>query len=271
MIDGTGTWVDVLAVDVGGQESIRVRRYRQAPEQRMAINSAQSPDGALTFDDVKEATGKVRKVSPAVIEAALMATRAHIDLNSRRLLDLDRAGVPASVIDWMVALAYPDHFVVDRSYQGGVTSSFALSSASSSYFQYLSGSLYPYDQYDIYYPYSAYYYSPFAYPYIVPSFSSENASGGSSPTVAAGEGRVINGVGYVRLRPREASGSDGSGGGQSSSGSSTRDASSGPETSSGRSSSGSSGSSESSGGATSGGYSSGSSSGDGGGRTAQPR
>ena len=265
MIDGSGTWVDVQAVDVGGQESIRVRRYRQAPEQRMEINSAQSPDGALTFDDVKEATGKVRKVSPAVIEAALMATRAHIDLNSQRLLDLDRAGVPASVIDWMVALAYPDHFVVERRYQSGVTSSVALSSASSSYFQYLSGSLYPFD-YDIY-PYGAYYYSPFAYPYIVPSFGSGNPSDGSSPTVAAGEGRVINGVGYVRLRPREASGSEGSGGGQSSNGStSTRDASSGSATSSG-----SSGSSESSGGATSGGYSSGSSSGDGGGRTAQPR
>jgi len=271
MIDGTGTWVDVQAVDVGGQESIRVRRYRQAPEQRAAMNPALSPDGALTFDDVKEASGKVRKVSPAVIEAALMATRARIDLNSRRLLDLNRAGVPASVIDWMVALAYPDHFVVDRRYQGGATSSFALSSASSSYFQYLSGSLYPYDQYDIY-PYNAYYYSPFAYPYIVPTFVSGDASGGSSPTVAAGEGRLINGVGYVRLRQREASGSEGSDGGQNGSGSiSTRGSSSDSATSFGSSSSGSSGSSDSSGGATSGGYSSGSSSGDGGGRTAQPR
>jgi hypothetical protein len=282
MIDGSGTWVDVQAVDIGGQESIRVRRYRQAPEQRVATNSPRSSAAALTLDDVKEATGTVGKVSPGVIEAALMATGARFDLNSRRLIDLDRAGVPAPVIDWMIALAYPDHFVVDREYQGrGVSGSFAdafgdpflaPSSASSRYSPYFFGSLYgiyPYDQYGIY-PYGAYYYSPFAYSYLVRSFGSDvsgglsgNASGGASPT---GEGRVINGIGYVRIRPREASG--GGSGGQSSRGSSNTDAgSSGLSTSSASSGS----STESSGGATSGGYSSGSSSGDGGGRTAQPR
>ena len=271
MIDGSGTWVDVQAVEVGGQESIRVRRYRQSPEQRLA--TPESSYSGLTLDDVKEAAGKAGKVSPAVMEAALIATRARFDLNSHRLIDLDRAGVPASVIDWMVALAYPDHFVVDREYPRGGTGSFAstfgdpfLPPLGASYSSpYFFGSLYPYDEYGIY-PYGAYYYSPFAYPYSVLTFGSD-VSGGVPASAAAGEGRVINGVGYVRVRPREASSSNGSGGGQSSSGSiSTRDASSGPATSSG-----SSGSSESSGGATSGGYSSGSSSGDGGGRTAQPR
>jgi len=283
MIDGSGTWVDVQAVNVGEQERIRVRRYRQAPERRVATNSSRSSDAALTLDDVKEATGKVGKVSPGVIEAALMATGARFDLNSRRLIDLDRAGVPAPVIDWMIALTYPDHFVVDREYQGrGVSGSFADPfgdpflapwSPSYGYSPYFFGSLYPYDQYGIY-PYGAYYYSPFAYSYSERSFGfdasgglSGNASGGSSSTTAAGEGRVINGVGYVRIRPREASGSEGSGGRQSS-----RGATNTGDVSSGSTSSGSSGSStESSGGATSGGYSSGSSSGDGGGRTAQPR
>lgn len=299
MIDGSGTWVDVQAVDVGGQESVRVRRYRPAAEPRAATNSPRLADAPLTLDDVKEATGKVRKVSPAVIEAALMATGARFDLNSRRLTDLDRAGVPASVIDWMIALAYPDRFVVDREYRGrGASGSLADTfgdpflaplNASDRYSPYFVGSLYgiyPYDQYGIYpygqygiypygqngiYPYGAYYYSPFAYPYAVYSFGSDvaggssgNASGGSSN----GEGRVINGVGYVRIRPREASVGQSSGGGQSGGGSTnTSDVSSGLSTSSG----GSGSSTESSGGVSSGGYSSGSSSGDGGGRTAQPR
>ncbi len=265
MIDGSGTWVDVQAVDVGGQESIRVRRYRQVPEQRLATASAQSSAAALTLDDVKEATGKVGKVSPAVIDAALMATGARFDLNSRRLIELDRAGVPASVIDWMIALAYPDHFVVDRQYSRGVAGSFAdtygdpffAPSYSSPYF---FGSLYPYDQYGLY-PYGAYYYSPFAYSYFVPSFG----SGASSSSVAGGDGRVINGIGYVRIRPREASGSEGSGGRQSGGGSTNTSSGLGTSSESSGSSTGSSGS------ATSGGYSSGSSSGDGGGRTAQPR
>lgn len=280
MIDGSGTWVDVQAVDVGGHESIRVRRYRQSPEQRVATNGPRSSAG-LTLDDVMEATGKVGKVSPAVMEAALIATGARFDLNSRRLIDLDRAGVPPSVIDWMVALAYPNHFVVDREYPRGGLGSFAstfgdpflppLSAAYSS--PYFFGSLYPYDEYGLY-PFGAYYYSPFAYPYSVLTFGSDvsggvpgNANGVPSPA-PAGDGRVINGVGYVRIRPREASGSEGSGRVQSSGASTDAGAgSSGFSTSSGSSGS----STESSGGATSGGYSSGSSSGDGGGRTAQPR
>jgi len=278
MIDGTGTWVDVQAVEVGGHESIRVRRYRQSSEQQVAATGPRSSTG-LTLDDVMEATGKAGKVSPAVMEAALIASAARFDLNSRRLIDLDRAGVPASVIDWMVALAYPDHFVVDREYPRGGTGSFAstfadpflppLSAAYSS--PYFFGSLYPYDDYGIY-PYGAYYYSPFAYPYSVLTFGSDvtvpgSANGVPSPA-PSGDGRVINGVGYVRIRPREATVIEGSGRVQGSGGSTdTNTGSSGVSTSSGSSGS----SSESSGGATSGGYSSGSSSGDGGGRTAQPR
>jgi hypothetical protein len=297
MIDGNGTWVDVQAVDVGGRESTRVRRYRQAPEQRVASSPVQSSAAALTLDDVKEATGKAGKVSPAVVEAALMATGARLALNSQRLIDLDDAGVPASVIDWMIALAYPDHFVVEREYPGSATGTFAGPfgdsffapwSAPYRYAPYFYGSLYPFSTYPygfypygLYgiYPYDAYYYSPFAYPYSVRSFGSyvsaggsASPTGGSSPRVTEGDARVINGVGYVRIRPREASdNADAGGGGQSRSGmTSTRAVSSGRSTSS----EGSSSSTGSSGGASSGGsggYSGGSSSSSSGGRTAEPR
>ena len=296
LINGDGTWVDVQAVDVGGRESIRVRRYRQAPEARVANTPARSSAAALTIDDVKEATGKVGKVSPAVIEAALMATGARFDLNSRRLIDLDDAGVPASVIDWMIALAYPDHFVVERESPGGLTGTFAGPfgdsffapwSAPYRYAPYFYGSLYPFSAYPYgfypydpfgFYPYDAYYYSPFAYSYPVRSFGSYVSAGGSASAGSGsslrgtdGDARVINGVGYVRIRPREASdNADSGGGGQSGSGlTGTRAVSSGRSTAS----EGSGSSSGSSGGASSGGsggYSGGSSS-SGSGRTAQPR
>ena len=115
MIARNGIWVDVQVVEIAGRESIRVRRYRRAPDQR-AAPIAPRPGAPLTLDEVKEASGKV---SPRAVEAALIATNARFDLNSRRLIDLDDAGVPDTVIDVMVALSYPERFVVERASAGG--------------------------------------------------------------------------------------------------------------------------------------------------------
>jgi hypothetical protein len=284
MIAGSGIWVDVQVVETGGRESIRVRRYRRAPDQRDAPTAAGTP---LTIDDVKEVSGKV---SPSAVEAALIATNARFDLNSRRLIDLDDAGVTDNVIDLMVALSYPGRFVVERANTGGTGSSGSFGSffdpfgasylgsgpwsAAYSYSPYFYGSLmYPYGAY----LYDAYYYSPFAYSYsgrdglqYVPgSGLATGGGGGSGSGTVDNGGRAVNGVGYTRVRPREATAEDtpirARQGGNTSNGGVS--AAGGDSTSSG-SSSGSSGGS--SGGATSGGFTSGSSSGDTG-RTAQPR
>ena len=280
---GNGIWVDVQVVGISGRESIRVRRYRRAPDQRAAAIAPRF-GAPLTIDDVKEASGKV---SPSAVEAALIATNARFDLNSRRLINLDDAGVPDSVIDLMVALSYPERFVVERASTGGTGSlgsffdPFGASyfgsgpwDAAYSYSPFFYGSLmYPYGAS----LYDAYYYSPFAYSYLgrdglqyVPGVGFVTVDGGGSATSAPDNGgRAINGVGYARVRPREVSAEDTAGltrqGGNASGGNvSTAGIDS---TSSGSSSSSSSGSS---GGATSGGFSSGSSSSDTG-RTAQPR
>ncbi len=276
MIAGNGIWVDVQVVEIAGRESIRVRRYRRAPDQRGAATASRF-GAPLTIDDVKEASGKV---SGSAVEAALIATNARFDLNSRRLIDLDDAGVPDNVIDVMVALSYPERFVVERANTGGTGSFFdpagnsyfgsSLFSAAYSDWPYFYGSLmYPYgaDLYD------AYYYSPFAYSYsgrdgslYLPGGGFGTADGGGSGTRAPDNGgRAINGVGYARVRPREATAED-TGGGARQNG----NASSGSTSTAGSDTSSSSSSSGSSGGATSGGFTSGSSSGDTG-RTAQPR
>lgn len=278
VIAGNGIWVDVQVVEISGRESIRVRRYRRAPDQRAAAIAPRF-GAPLTIDDVKEASGKV---SPSAVEAALIATNARFDLNSRRLINLDDAGVPDSVIDLMVALSYPGRFVVERANTGGAgsfgsffdpfdASYFGSGNAAYSYSPYFYGSLmYPYGAY----LYDAYYYSPFAYSYsgrdgsqFVPGVGFVTLDGGGSATSAPDNGgRAINGVGYARVRPREATAEETGGlvrqGGNTLSGNGSPAGS--DSTSSGSSSGGSSG------GASSGGFTSGSSSGDTG-RTAQPR
>ena len=262
-----GVWVDVQVIGIAGRETVRVRRYHRAPDQRSAAVSFQF-GAPLTLEDVKEAS---TKVSPRAVEAALVATRARFDLNSRRLIDLANARVPSTVIDLMIALSYPERFVVERTGGGGTGSFFdpyvgSLFSAEYAYSPYFYGSFY-----DLYDPYGAYFYTPFSYSYsgrgvidyYLPGVGGVIAGGGGAATPADNGGRVVNGVGYVRVRPREATADNTTGRPRQG-----NNAAAGGDSASSGSYSGSS--AGSSGGASSGGYSGGSSSSDTG-RTAQPR
>jgi hypothetical protein len=260
-----GTWTDVQSVEIGGRESFRVRKYR-----RDGVTSAPRLTAtALTIDDVIEASAKV---SPRAIEAALVETRASFNLSSKQLLEMYDARVPATVVDLMVALSYPDRFVIERSASVDraqvpiVDDPFLLGWA----FGYPVWS----DVYGFYSPlygaFSPYYYSPFAYPYIhgynpyyygggcCYTINDGGGGGGGVPARPSGLGRVVDGQGYTRVRPRESEpaspgGSPGASGG-----------------SGGGSSSSSGGGSSGGGSVSSSGFSSGGGGGDGG-RTAQPR
>jgi hypothetical protein len=266
MLGADGKWTDVQSVDIGGRESFRVRQYRRANDTRIAS----APSGsALTLDDVKEAS---TKVSPRAIEAALVETRASFNLTSKRLLELQAAGVPASVVDLMVALSYPDRFVVERSASVDrarapiIDDPFMLGWA----FGYPIWS----DVYGLYSPlygaFSPYYYSPFAYPYYRPYYGygygygyvidPGGGGGGAIPDQPSGRGRVVDGQGYTRVRLRESEPVATRNGGGSTA--SSTGGGGGASSSSGGSSGGSS--------ASPAGFSSGGG-GDGGGRTAQPR
>jgi hypothetical protein len=267
------TWLDIQAVDVSGQETVRIRRYRRA---EAAARSAVGRAPALTLDEVREAAPKV---SPRALEAALVETRASFPLSSDRLIALDEAGVAPQVIDLIVALSYPDRFIVERPAR-------ADAAPATPFFGdpfFLGGAFgYPWwsDWYGFYSPlyggYSHYYYSPYSYSYLRtydPRYFGSSGivldGGGWSPGAQpSGAGRVVDGLGYTRVRPREAESSAASTGtflgGASSRGSSGGSGGGGTVSSQGFSSGGSS--SSSSGGGGSGGGDSG-----GGGRTAQPR
>lgn len=278
MITGGGIWIDIQGIAIAGRENIRVRRYRRAnggaaaATRRATALAPRLGAAGFTIEDVKEASARL---SPRVMEAALVETNAGFDLNSRMLVDLDGAGVADSVIDTMVALSYPRHFIVER--PAGLSSgTFPGLDVDDIWWGAWPFPYYPsyWGRYDLYSPalYSPYLYSPFGYAYwgsyggfdpygayyfpgagFVPINidASENGGGG---------GRAVNGVGYTRIRKAEAEPTE--------TGRRTGDstASSGTSSTRGDSSTSSSGSS----GVSSSGFSSGSSSGDTG-RTAQPR
>lgn len=271
ILGANGTWTDIQAVDISGQQTVRVRNYRRLSEVAQ-IGARLTHATPLTLDDVKEASGKV---SARALEAALVETGSSFDLSGKDLIALQDASVPGSVTDLIIALSYPDRFVVERRARADVAPATALYDD-----PFFAGWAFGYPMWwdygfysPLYGPYSPYFYSPFySYlPWYDPRYfyggggfviigdgngSGGGGGGGGGQPAPSGRGRVIDGVGYTRVRPREAEPTpNGSPGSVGSSGG-------------GSSSSGGGGG----GGVSSQGFSSGGSGGgDGGGRTAQPR
>ena len=255
LLGPNGTWLDIQAIESATGQSVRVRRYVRASGGQ--VPAATVVASRLGLDDIKEAHAKI---PPRALEAALVETNSGFDLTSERVLDLDAAGVSDSVIDLLVALSYPERFVVERR-SGG--------SGGSTFFNDPFGVGWAFGYpvwYDDYY-YSPYYSSPFAYggqrfyaPYGI-------VGGGvivPAEAQPSGLGRVVDGQGYTRIREREAANAEP----VSASGTRSTASTSGPSGGGGSSSSGTA----SSGGGDSGGGSSGSSGGGGDtGRTAVPR
>ncbi len=275
LLVANGSWLDVQSVTINSRSSVRIRRYRRAADQPNAAARSLAAT-RLTLDDVKEAA---TKVSAQALEAALIETNSTFGLTGKALLDLDKAGVPDSVVDLMVALTFPQAFTVERAsrddrvtpfdaypFSGGWAPGYPL-------WPYGYGSYFGYGFSDYYW--SPYYYSPFGYSYLgsyPPYYGSPIVIVDPSPpgtgAPPSGPGRVVNGLGYTRIAPRDASGdaASASSGGSSRSGGGARVTSQGFTSGDSSSGSGSSSSGSSSGG------SSGSSSGDGGGgRTAVDR
>jgi hypothetical protein len=314
-----GHWVDAQATVIDGNADVRLRRYRRTSDSY--AGPAGMTTAPLSIEDIIEASAKVQSEA---LEAALDEANARFALNSRVLTQLADNGVSPNVIDLLVAQAYPEKFEVQRSGYPSTSnygSSYGTASMGSSSI-YMGSTIYPSPMYDPFYS-SYYYYSPFAYPYYWgPSYSYRGylspfyrnyynnyyyglgggggyygggsvgrPSGGNAqpgdPDSRGGDGVVVNGRGYTRVRPAGSSNTS-SGTGESatptsrtnSTGRGVRSAGSrdsGSSSSSTPSSSSSSGSSSSgsssSSSPSSGGYSSGGGgdSGGGGGRTAQPR
>lgn len=200
------TWIDVQMVEARGSRSVRVRRYGLSREQQR-LARATTPDGPepmdrWTLDEVKEAA---RHVAPEVLQAALVEVGAKLPLSARRLVELDAAGVPGPVVDVMVALSFPEKFVIDKptgsNYGGGYTGGWGG----------FGGPLDPWlvgsdlAWLSLYAPFGYQYYGYYDPRYgpgwgnwvgVVPPIA-------GSPVPEDANGRVVNGLGYTRVRPRD--------------------------------------------------------------------
>jgi hypothetical protein len=254
-------WLDIQLIESNGRKSMRVRRYRpvvdrKAPVPSTARDLAAMPlGGRLTLAEIKEASPKV---APEVLQAAVLELGSGgYDLNAQRLIELDDAGVPDSVIDLMVGMSFPRKFVVERAVPTTGPGAFGDYEGMWGPF-----AMWPYYAHPMYY---SSYYSPFGYynwGYYDPYYYyppgvviiNPGPGGGVSPQ-PVGDGRVVDGQGYTRVRPNvpDAPARAGNGGGWGSNGA----------TSSG------SGGSNSGGSVSTGGYSGGGASG--GDRVAVPR
>ncbi len=201
LIGTNGVWVDVRAVESATFNALQVNRYRRVGAQP-DTSHRRAP---LSLDAVTQAYASV---SPRALEAALVETRPVFPLTGRRVLDLADAGLPPGLIDLIVALSFPDRFIVERHTSGNVgpallqVSGSGAGRAGSVGQPLLLG-------------------SPFSYAFT--SFDGwwmgtaaewwggtgtiatapVTGTGASRPS---GAGRVVNDLGYTRVQPRDADG-----------------------------------------------------------------
>jgi hypothetical protein len=192
------TWVDIQVVIVEGERELMVRRFNfdavasrailtdgEGADLLLAARSARTAAAALVdTDDVIEAAAVV---DAAAVEALLLETNAAFAMDVHALIALADADVPDEVIDLMVALSFPDYFLVNED-----------PSASDQ----RGGFAYPVRYYGYWTPAFA----PFGWGYsYYPYYSTYPGYGGGGPGVIypPGYGRyggkVVSGRGYARV------------------------------------------------------------------------
>ena len=274
------TWIDIQGIAIDDRRHLEIRRYRPAPADdepeaplpatpRELRDARQAIAGPLTLAAVREA---VARADSHVVEALLTESQPRLSLDSRTLVELDDAGVDGGVIDLLVALAYPDRFVVERRTSGGGGWGSGWGGFGGAYAPIYYGSA----AYGMYAPwgYGGYWYDPYWSRYGYGYRPGGIGARGDAPEPVS-QTRAVEGLGFTRVQPRSAVARGDSGDGSPSGGATPRTAnprggSSGGTSSGGWSGGGSSGGTR----VTSGGFTrsgGGSSSGGGGGRSGGSR
>lgn len=117
-------WLDAQSLGTNGERVPRVLRYRPAPGSSwpagflLPFDRAGAVDEArvvasrrLSLADVEEAASHV---DHEALAAFLLERNQEFDVTASNLVALQDAGVPADVIDAVVAVSYPTRFAIDR-------------------------------------------------------------------------------------------------------------------------------------------------------------
>lgn len=209
-----GDWIDVEGLAAGTQEAVRAVRYRAVsstagiPAEISAALEGQtftSGTARMTASMPAQADAVVeaaRRVGPGVVEAWLAegGQGFAMELDARRLVELQEAGVPERVIDMMVALTYPEKFAISPSGRPGERRDESVGGAGSGGFP---GYGWGYDPFG--YGYGSYYgsgYGRYGYgsgygygryydrPVVIVRQPEEDETAGRT------RGRMVNGTGY---------------------------------------------------------------------------
>lgn len=212
LLSSSSVWVDIQVVDIGTRQLVEVRRYNPVTATQQARWLGSEDALGVDWADIRQARREAaqpvnirdleeasQKTSARVVETLLLETEPRLPLDSQALIALDDAGINSGVIDLLVGLSYPDHFVVERRDRGGSWSSNTYSGFGGYHDPMWYDSFYPYYVTPLgYYSYRRGY-SPYAYGFgatpfvIVPTTSRDDEPAG---------GRAINDRGYTRVTPR---------------------------------------------------------------------
>ncbi|NKB88794.1 MAG: hypothetical protein GKS06_11305 [Acidobacteria bacterium] len=192
-------WLDIQVVRVGQERELMVRRFRFDPVASRALwqdtgdvdlaarTARTGAASVVTEEDVIEATGVV---DTAAIEAWLIESDASFALDASRLMALANADVAPELIDLMVALSFPDYFVVNEdpeAARGPAAYGYPVS-----FYGYYSPAFAPFGW--GYYPWYS------GYPgYGYPGYGNPGRPGVILPGSPRYGGRVVNGKGYARV------------------------------------------------------------------------
>jgi hypothetical protein len=195
MVPGS-TWADIQMIASGYRKELVIRRYRRADREAEEAGLADaleepwtSPASPLTLEDIIEAS---RDVDADVLEAMLVESDTRLHVDSESLVQLADANVPVSIIDLMVALAYPTHFEVkSRQALGGGGGGGLMAGGYGGVF----------DPYSYWYPF---YYAPlgyYSYAYWSRPYGGYYDLTPEKP--ADSGGKVVKGQGYTRVWPKK--------------------------------------------------------------------
>lgn len=125
MMLSNGHWLDAELVQAGDSRELEVRRYRAATDAEYRAHGLEPPAGnALALETARKAAAAtisisdvieaVEAVDEEVVQAVLVDYGRRFPVDAEALVRLADAGVSGETIDLIIALSYPERFVVDR-------------------------------------------------------------------------------------------------------------------------------------------------------------
>ncbi len=219
----TYEWLDIEIVEVGEQSVAWVRRYEVARSEdveaaglgdiisgrALAVATARTAASApISVDDIIEANTRVGAMA---VQTWVAERNQRMRLDADKLLRMADAGVPAEVIDVLIAVSNPDRFALRRAGEQGEYAAFEQTYSRAYGPRYAYGRSYYssyldpfyYSRFGIGYSSYGYGYSPYGYGFSPYGYG--YGFGGFSPIIRVEPisgrsrgGRAVKGRGYTR-------------------------------------------------------------------------